>query len=128
MIIITQEGEGGNSNNEEVNTTNENILHVPSNRIIPAKGCPVICHGLVNASYLYGQIGEVRDFSQKCENNTDNNTSSTQHSSGNSCNDGIRLVVYFEKRGMRNALVKPENLRIVFDLDEEEVKKKKESK
>jgi hypothetical protein len=120
---------GGNSNNEEVNTTNENnILHVPSNHIIPAKGCPVICHGLVNASYLNGQIGEVRDLIQKSKSNTDNNTSSLS-TGGNSCNDGIRLAVYFEKRGMRNALVKPENLRIVFDLEEEEEKmKKKESK
>jgi hypothetical protein len=120
---------GGNSNNEEVNTTNENnILHVPSNIIIPAKGCPVICHGLVNASHLNGQMGEVRDFIQRSNSNIDN-TSSTQLTGGNNGNDGIRLAVYFEKRGMRNALVKPENLRIVFDLDDEEVKmKKKESK
>ncbi len=34
----------------------ERIFHVANNLIIPAKGCPVICHGLVSTSHLNGEL------------------------------------------------------------------------
>jgi hypothetical protein len=61
----------------------------------------VICHGLVSASHLNGELGDVRDVKK-------NET-------------GIRLAVHFEKKGAKSALVKPENLRIVFELPDEVV-------
>ena len=57
----------------------------------------MICHGLVIAPRLNGELGEVRNMKQ----------------------DGtgiIRLRVCFEKKGMKSVLVKPENLRFTFDL------------
>ena len=60
----------------------------------------MICHGLVSASHLNGELGEVRN---KKQNGT-----------------GLRLEVYFEKKGAKSALVKPENLRIAFDLPTKE--------
>jgi hypothetical protein len=63
---------------------------------LPVEGCAVICHGLVSAPHLNGELGEVRDVKK-------NGT-------------GIRLAVHFEKKGVRSALVKPENLIIAFEL------------
>jgi hypothetical protein len=78
----------------------EITFHVANNLIIPAKGCPVICHGLVSASHLNGELGEVRALS--------NNIT------------GFRLGVHFEKTNLKPASVKPENLRISFELPSEE--------
>ena len=78
----------------------ERIFHVANNLVIPAKGCPVICHGLVSASHLDGELGEVRAI------HTDSNE--------------IRLAVHFEKMNLKPASVKPENLRISFELPSEE--------
>jgi hypothetical protein len=78
----------------------ERIFHVANNLIIPAKGYPVICHGLVSASHLNGELGEVRALS--------NNIT------------GFRLGVHFEKTNLKPASVKPENLRISFELPSEE--------
>ena len=77
----------------------ERLYRVANKLVIPGKGCPVICHGLVSASHLNGELGEVRDFK-------DNEV-------------GLRLVVYFEKKGAKPSLVKLENLRIVFELPDE---------
>jgi hypothetical protein len=62
--------------------------------LLPA--CPVICHGLISASHLNGELGDVRHFKDS--------------------NDGIRVGVQFERKGLKSALVKPENLRIAFEL------------
>ncbi len=78
----------------------ERISHVANNLVIFAKCCPVICHGLVSASHLNGELGEVRALS--------NNIT------------GLRLGVHFEKTNLKPALVKPENLRIFFELPSEE--------
>ena len=78
----------------------ERIFHVANNLKIPDKGCPVICHGLVSASYLNGELGEVRALS--------NNIT------------GFRLGVHFEKTNLKPALVKPENMRISFEFPIEE--------
>jgi hypothetical protein len=60
----------------------------------------VICHGLTSASHLNGKLGEGRAF----------------HNDRN----GIRLAVHFETKRLKPSLVKPENLRIAFDLPNEE--------
>ena len=61
---------------------------------MPAAHCPVICHGLISASHLNGELGVARDVKE--------------------IETGIRLVVNFEKtKGVKSALVKPENLRIL---------------
>ena len=72
------------------------MYRVESNLIVPSKGCAVICHGLVSASHLNGELGEVRNWKQS--------------------ETGIRLGVYFEKKSLKSAFVKPENLRISFEL------------
>ena len=77
------------------NVEDERIHRIENHRIIPDKFCPVICHGLVSASHLNGELGEVRSINH-------NET-------------GFRLVVQFEKDA-KSALVKPENLRIAFEL------------
>jgi len=72
------------------------MFRVASDLIHPDLGCPVICHGLVSASHLNGKVGDVRAFH----------------------NDG-RLPVYFEDKSQKPAWVKPENLRIAFELPSE---------
>jgi hypothetical protein len=71
---------------------NEMTLRVPSDEILPLKGCPVICHGLVKASHLNGKVGD------------------------RGTRRGDRIEVHFEDKSQKSALVKPENLRIAFDL------------
>jgi len=63
--------------------------------VLVLPSCAVICHGLVTALHLNRELGEMRNFQ-------DTNT-------------GLRVEVYFEKKGVKSALVKPENLR-VFEL------------
>jgi hypothetical protein len=74
------------------NLEDERVYHVDSHLVIPNKGCPVLCHGLVSASHLNGELGEVRNWKQS--------------------ETGIRLGVYFEEKGVKSVLVKPENLHI----------------
>jgi hypothetical protein len=74
----------------------ERIYNVEWNLVVPVKGCVVICHGLKSVLHMNGELGEVREV-------TTNGA-------------GIRLAVQFEKKGKMSALVKPENLRIVFEL------------
>jgi hypothetical protein len=80
----------------------ERIIQTATNLVIPGKGCVVICHGLVSSSHLNGELGEVRDAKP----------------------DGtgirMRMVVHFEKKGVKSALFKPENLRIAFELPSED--------
>ena len=59
----------------------ERIYHIASNLVMPKNGMPVICHGLVSASHLNGELGEVRNLKQD--------------ESGI-----IRLGVCFEKKGL----------------------------
>jgi len=87
---------------EPRNMEDKRIYHVANTLVIPINGCPMICHGLVSAPHLNGELGEVRNVKQ---------------------DDGtgiIRLGVCFEKKGMKSSLVKPENLCIVFDLPSED--------
>jgi len=57
--------------------------------VVPINECPVICHGLVSASHLNGELGEVKEITHD--------------------GSGIRMWVYFEKKGVKSELVKPEN-------------------
>jgi hypothetical protein len=59
----------------------------------------LICHGLTSASHLNGKSGDVR------ANHNDRNE--------------IRLAVHFETKSLKPSLVKPENLRIAFELPKE---------
>jgi hypothetical protein len=79
----------------------EMVQRIANNLMIPKLGCAVICHGLVSASHLNGELGEVRDMKRS--------------------GTGIRLALHFEKKGVKSALVKPENLRIAFELPDEVV-------
>jgi hypothetical protein len=81
---------------EPRNTANEGMYHIANSQVIPRKGCPVICHGLVSASHLNGELGEVRQLKED--------------------ETGVRCAVYFEKKGMKSSLVKPAYLRIAFEL------------
>jgi hypothetical protein len=81
---------------EPRNIADERMYRVEKNLIIPNIGCTVICYGLVSALHLNGELGEVRNVKRDVS--------------------GLRLGVYFEKKGVRSALVKPENLRIAFEL------------
>lgn len=75
-------------------------LRIASEFIYPQLGrCPVICHGLINASHLNGKLGEARSVFP------------VKGSSG-----GFRFVVHFEDTSLKPAAVKPENLRVVFEL------------
>ena len=68
--------------------------------MLPCIGCPVICHGLISASHLNGKLGDVR--TEKL------------------CGNEIRLAVHFEDKSLKSALVKPENVRIAFELANKE--------
>ena len=59
---------------------------------MPAKGCHVICHGLVKASHFNCKVGDR----------------GTMHLT----RSGARIEVHFEDKSQKSALVKPENLRI----------------
>ena len=60
----------------------------------------MICHGLVSASHLNGVLGEVRNVEED--------------------ESGIlRFGIHFEKKGVKSALVKADNLQIVFELPNE---------
>jgi len=45
---------------EPRNTEDENIYHIANNLVIPMEGFAVVCHGLVSAPHLNGELGEVR--------------------------------------------------------------------
>ena len=72
----------------------EESMTAAINDIILVQGSPVICHGLQNATYLNGKVGDMTSF--------DNKTGCYE--------------VCFEDKSLKPALVKPENLLITFDL------------
>ena len=83
---------------EPRNLEDERVYCIANNLVIPNKGCAVICYGLVSASHLNGELGEVTKFKRD--------------ESGRI----LRMGVHFEKKGVNSALVKPENLLIAFEL------------
>ena len=75
----------------------EETIATMSSNVVPQVGCPVVCCGLKDATHLNGKIGDLRTHP--------------------TCKDGtIRLMVSFEDKKQKPALVRPENLRVVFDL------------
>ena len=75
---------------------NMSTLSLPITDVFPAPGTPVLCTGLIERAHLNGKIGDTQGF--------DNGT----------------FAVHFEEAGLVPACVKNENLRIVFELPEEE--------
>jgi len=86
------------------NKDDERTYRVENSLIVPTEFftlcCPVICHGLVSASHLNGELGEVRNMKPYEAETT-------------------QLAVHFEKKNLKSALVKPANLRIAFELPDE---------
>jgi hypothetical protein len=78
----------------------EKVLKVTvhDDNVILDEGAPVICHGLKNAAYLNGKVGESRGYDDKAI--------------------GIRYQVFFDDENISPKSVKPENLRILFELPE----------
>jgi len=64
----------------------------------PKVGTPVICQGLKKSNHLNGKLGEIRLWDQEKTG---------------------RYEVHFEDNRLKPCLVKPENVRIVFDLPDE---------
>lgn len=60
----------------------------------------MICHGLASASHLNSRLGVVRNVKPD----------------DIEFSFSFRLGVNFEKKSLKSALVKPENLRIAFEL------------
>jgi hypothetical protein len=74
----------------------ESMFHIASDLVQPIFGCPVVCHGLVSASHLNGKVGDVRAW----------------HKNG-------KVEIHFEDKSQKPAVMKPENLRISFELPTE---------
>ena len=72
------------------------IFEVDATDVILSKGLPVVCIGLQKAAHLNGKIGDRRDFDEKTG----------------------RYALHFEDKALKPVMVKPENLRIVFELPE----------
>ena len=77
---------------DDLDSEEGKIIKVDNRNIFYFKGSIVECHGLKKAAHLNGKFGTVE-------------------SSANS-----RYVVAFEEKNLKSAAVKPENLRIAFDL------------
>jgi hypothetical protein len=45
---------------EPIEIEHEMTYHIANNLVIPKQGCAVICHGLMSASHLNGELGEAR--------------------------------------------------------------------
>jgi len=75
---------------------------------IPVLGTPVICHGLIESNHLNGKIGEIRDIKKK-------RPAGRLGHMLQYCEKAGRYV-HFEDEGLEPRLVKPENLRILFEL------------
>lgn len=67
-------------------------LTIPIEEVFPAPGTPVICHGLTEGSHLNGKVGDTQGF------------------------DKGAFKVHFEEAGLEPAIIKHENLRILFEL------------
>jgi hypothetical protein len=70
----------------------------PENKVtpIPCKGCPVICHGLVNKPHLNGELGDVATYWD--------------------VGSEFQMQVLFEKQQLKSVWVCRENLKIAFEL------------
>ncbi len=80
-----------------------------SHLIVPTNECPIICHGLVRASHLNGKLGFVRNLRR---NKTVIGAAAVA--------DYVLFEVNFDNRSLKPKLVKPENVRIAFELPSED--------
>jgi hypothetical protein len=71
----------------------EKTLTFESKDVVPIKGTPVVCHGLMS-HHLNGKIGDIRAFSK----------------------DNSVCEVHFEEEGLEPTQGKLDNVRILFDL------------
>ena len=69
-------------------------LSLPISDVFPGPGTPVVCQGLSESAPFNGKIGDTRGFNE-CEG---------------------KFEVHFEDAGLEPAIIKHENLRIVFEL------------
>lgn len=69
-------------------------LTVGQDEFTIGSGTPVVCHGLQKAAHLNGEIGDIRSFEK---------------------NSG-RYEVHFEDESLKPALVRHQNVRIIFEL------------
>ena len=94
--------EARNINAEEIKT-----IVVESDTVLLSPGTPVICQGLKNASHLNGKIGDVRGYGK-------GKMGDVRREFGNG--GAFRYSVHFEDESLKPCLVKPENVRVLFDL------------
>ena len=79
---------------EPQNESKEKRFTVNTKDVVALPGTPVICIGLKNAKHLNGKLGDVRSIDEKTG----------------------RLAVHFEDKILKSCLVRPENIRIAFNL------------
>ena len=73
----------------------EKVMRLPARDLRPHQdGTPVVCHGLKNASHLNGKIGDLRGYNPETG----------------------RFKLHFEDKSLKPALVKSENLHIIFEF------------
>ena len=87
---------------EEIKT-----IVVESDKVLILPGVPVVCHGLKNASHLNGKIGDVPGYGK-------GKMGDVRREFGNG--GAFRYSVHFEDESLKPCLVKPENVRVLFDL------------
>ena len=86
--VVESAGGSSSSMQEEHMLT----LSLPITDVFPGPGTPVVCQGLSERAHLNGKIGDTRGF------------------------NGGKFEVHFEEAGLEPAIIKHENLRIVFEL------------
>ena len=84
-------------NHDPRNTNEEEPLTVATEDLIIIAGTPIVCHGLGISSHLNGKIGDLRSWDEATD-----------------CHE-----VHFEDEHLEPRSVKPENIRIIFELPEE---------
>jgi len=79
------------------NIANEKIMQLRQDHPTPCKGCPVICHGLVNNPHLNGELGVVTTY---------------RHDVGSE----FQIQVFFEKKQLKSVWVNRKHLQVAFEL------------
>mmetsp|Transcript_30890 Transcript_30890/g.65289 ORF Transcript_30890/g.65289 Transcript_30890/m.65289 type:complete len:484 (-) Transcript_30890:143-1594(-) len=77
------------------NVAEEETTTFATKNIILSEGTPVICHGLIKSNHLNGKLGDIRSVDEE----------KTGH-----------YEVHFEDEGLKPRLIKPKNVRILFEL------------
>ena len=96
-----------NCSYEESSNVKTETIVVEKYKYLILPGVPVVCQGLKNASHLNGKIGDVRSYGKGKMGDMWREF----HNGG-----AFRYCVHFEDESLKPCLVKPENVRILFDL------------